>query len=472
MRRFDARPPRAARALLLAARLAGAVAVCCALSACERVTAVERAASARAEVQGGTETGGDHAYTVALENTAHGSFCSGTLVAPNLVLTARHCVARATSRAIECSDARFTEAAPPSRIRVTTDARPRRTSSRYYTGAELFVPDDVEVCGNDIALVVLEEAIARSEAIPATPLVFGTMTDRAQFSAEYTSIGYGTTGPRAEDPGTRRKRERIPIACIAREPAFPCPSAFDGLIGAREFLGMEGVCQGDSGGGAFDQKAFDRNTPLVLGVLSRGSEEPSTGRCVQPIFTRTDAFRDLLLRAATRAAHVGGYGVPSWSGDVGNGEPHDGDRSPGDPPTARGADEGSSRAELGTECRSDDACRSGLCRAPSASTQPTCTARCGPESPCPPPFVCERGLCSHEAPAGMAPRAEGARAAGTGCAAAPGMAGKRSPHEHRRAGDGEGGGAVRMTLAVAVAFAAARLVRRRRPKRADPRRVP
>lgn len=74
----------------------------------------------------------------------------------------------------------------------------------------------------------------------------------------------------------------------------------------------DGLCSGDSGGSAFDQESFTRGRPVTFGVLSRAGE---TGlKCVDAVFTRTDAFSDLLVGAAKEAAEAGGYPLPAWAG--------------------------------------------------------------------------------------------------------------------------------------------------------------
>ena len=68
----------------LAALVPLALAAACALPR-------EDVGTGRAAIQGGTVSGND-TFAVALLDASE-SVCSGTLIAPNLVLTARHCIA-------------------------------------------------------------------------------------------------------------------------------------------------------------------------------------------------------------------------------------------------------------------------------------------------------------------------------------------------------------------------------------------
>jgi hypothetical protein len=69
--------------------------------------------------------GGDHDATshfvFAIQNEA-GGLCTGSLIAPNLILTAQHCVAELEDPAapVECPDTEFRQVYPASQFHVTS----------------------------------------------------------------------------------------------------------------------------------------------------------------------------------------------------------------------------------------------------------------------------------------------------------------------------------------------------------------
>jgi V8-like Glu-specific endopeptidase len=366
---------------------AGALAVVAFVVGCSTTdggSARESAGSTSSAIQGGTNDT-THTYAVGV---CRGSgprqcsgVCSGTLIAPNLILTARHCVAQSPQR-IDCASSTFGSTYSAGSFWITTNANMFSGSGTagWYQARSIRTTTSTRVCGNDVALIILNTNIGSTPVIPAVQV---PMTDHSVYSTTLTAIGYGINAPGTNTSGTRRIRQNIDVLCIPGDPKLPCPNTVD----PNEFFAGAGTCSGDSGSGAYEQTSFNANTPYVFGVLSRGEE----GTCDGAAYERVDAHRDLIVNTVREAAPLGGYSVPSWTQVI---PP----KPDGGTPTTDGGKPAPTPGELGAACANDTQCKSKSCKALDGEGF-TCTQACDESKVCPEGFSCEAGFCFAAEPA-------------------------------------------------------------------------
>jgi len=247
--------------------------------------------------------------------------CSGTLIAPNLVLTARRCVIPPDELpsvdTIRCGTTAFPRGLVDTNSLLIQAVAHMGQADPIYQVKKIFLETESGWCGNDIALLELDENIPASVAQPATPLVQFSLSDPGNVGSTVTAVGYGRSAPTARDIGYRRERAAIDILCIPGDDSYDCDPY---RIDEREFVTDGYVCGGDEGGGAY-QLSQDDGTPYVLSAFSRADED-----CRNAVYTRTDVHADLIIAAALEAAAAGGYQAPQWTAsgnDCGDGADQD-----------------------------------------------------------------------------------------------------------------------------------------------------
>ncbi len=382
-------------AIFLSAASAGA-------GGCSSGASGEAVAATTAAIENGTDDR-THSFAVGVCGGAPGACqltCSGALLAPNLVVTARHCVEN-TSDTVDCATSNFTgRLGRDNQFWITTDFSMHQTASGWHQAAKIVTPDPTGVCGNDLALIVLADVVPASEATPVTPGVRYPLTNHAAYAFAETAIGYGLTAPPAANPpanapdtaGYRRFKSNIPIVCIPNDPdasldCYRLDARTKGVVAENELEAGDGTCQGDSGSSAFDERSFDDGHPITLGVLSRGGVDDTGAHCAGAIYTRLDRWRDFIVATATTAAAQGGYPVPAWTAPL----------SPGAETAGAGAKSDAS-SPLGASCSLDRECDSGLCTAPAAAAgapaaPAACSRLCDAAAACPGGFACLSGSC-------------------------------------------------------------------------------
>ena len=168
--------------------------------------------------------------TVALLN--NGTLCSGTLIGPNQVLSAAHCI---ESGEITIASGPSPKAVPGLKVILA------RSHPKWDKGP------------NDVSILIFEGTLPSN----LVPVSIAPLEGISEGSA-VTLAGYGVTGERNKDSGTLRK-----VKAQVR--------AFDKTT--KEFAMQEGLgvgsCYGDSGGPAYVALGSEL---AVIGATSRGSD--------------------------------------------------------------------------------------------------------------------------------------------------------------------------------------------------------
>lgn len=193
--------------------------------------------------------------------------CTGTLVAPRVVVTAAHCVGAAAAVFFGAT------AGGAGVYRTISD----HAAHPHYAGQDF---------AHDVGVVLLDEP-APPSAVPSpmrrTPLHLGEVGTRLRI------VGYGRSG--GEDArGGRKRQGRAELGAISG-PAIdvlPRPSQ---------------SCVGDSGGPVFMRQ---QGSEVLVGIASHGDESCERGAAVMRMDVHAAFVRSFIDRAAEASTALGG----------------------------------------------------------------------------------------------------------------------------------------------------------------------
>ena len=254
---------------------------------CALLVALTLPAVASAEATAGISIVGGRAATIEefpslsyieAHHGKHGFACTGTVVAPRVVLTAAHCVEEVEKGTIT----------PPSEYALSTGiADPTKAAPEnvfHVVANHVFPGFDPGVLHGDAAILILD----RPTTAPALPMA--GPADAALYSggAEVRLAGWGLTSANAkEQPANLRTTSMLvqtPFSCRQQTRKFYAPFSPQAQVCLLAADRASGGCFGDSGGPAIAQRAD--GTPVELGITSTGG--PSCSTRLPNVLTRVD----------------------------------------------------------------------------------------------------------------------------------------------------------------------------------------
>jgi hypothetical protein len=264
--------------------------------------------------------------------TSDREYCTATLLAPNLIATAKHCVSYYTLGNLACNSdgtlaggsvgGHIGQLVAPGDVVVKTGQSPNyavRDAGVAAVGRKIFATGAETICVNDIALVVLDRELTD---VPIRPVRLLTGVGPGE---HLRVAGYGFT----EDAGFGSRftlSDRV-VSAVGTSEFRPQGDSIPPNMFATD---RPALCAGDSGGPALSEPTDDEGALVGIFTLDVGG----CAKATRNLFVDVASFRDeLVLPAFAEAGHD-----PWCEGTAGP--------APCSPPVDAGSDTGGSGGEL------------------------------------------------------------------------------------------------------------------------------
>jgi len=278
--------------------------------------------------------------------------CSGTVVAPRLVITARHCVAPYVEGAYQCNaEGGYNETFPRDPPDAGTVGQPYDPPDQVEIrvgqvaggnepalGEKIYIMPTQTICKNDIAVVRVDRDF------PVAPRAM-RLTEPTYPHELVTVVGYGLTY--TVEKG-RHERHDVEIQAVGKSELYPVGrGAYD-----RTFRLGQAACPGDSGGPTLSDKG------AVVGVFSIIINDCGSA-AAQNYYTQLAPYRDFIESAFADS----GFEVihePGTEPDGSAGAPSDSDGSGGSQATGGSAGEATTSGIIPGRKKKKDGCTIGV----------------------------------------------------------------------------------------------------------------
>lgn len=213
--------------------------------------------------------------------------CSATLIAPNLLVTARHCLSVLADDNVACDgegnqvvgSAIGADRNPSDFSVYVGPARPVQGTTKVSAiGKTIFHDTATTLCGHDLAFLLLDRSLDKTTILPVR------LGGAPAVGESIVAVGYGQLRD-GTDPPVRQERANIPVRYVG--PFLG--NDVDPAVAPGDFMTGESFCQGDSGGPALAQ-----SSDAVVGVATRVANDRTQARgtriCTDSSIAKVFAF--------------------------------------------------------------------------------------------------------------------------------------------------------------------------------------